>query len=251
MRALLLLISNMKKGLLLFLWVVSFSTAYSNTDKQLWFGFVHQARLTKHWGYWIDIHHRTKNDFLKNLHVELFRAGGTYFINDQWRISLGYAFISQFPSLTNQSFVRLEHRPWQQVFHAVTIKQFRITQYLRNEQRLLQKTSGEKIVDGYVFRDRLRYSIMLHFLFNKSKSFKQNSIGAVVVNEVFVNAYSSDKVSIYDQNRAFGGLFYNLTDALQLHAGYMNVFSKTPKGNEVIHAVRLFAFYTVDLRKKK
>jgi len=222
-----------------------------HTDKQLWFGFIHQARLHNHWGYWLDVHHRTKNDFANNLHVELFRAGGTYFINDHWRVTVGYAFITQFPSLTNQSFVRLEHRPWQQVFHTFTKSSFRLTQYLRNEQRLIQKTSGEKIIEGYVFRERLRYSLMLHFLFNKSKAFKQNSVGAVVVNEVFVNAYSSDKVNWYDQNRAFGGLFYQLTNALQLQLGYMNVFAKTPKGNEVIHAVRLFAFYTLDLRKKK
>jgi len=241
----------MKRIIILFAIVLTATAGYCNTDKQLWFGFVHQARLHNHWGYWLDIHHRTKNDFANNLHVELFRAGGTYFINDQWRVTVGYAFIPQFPSLTNQSFVRLEHRPWQQVFHTFTKNRFRLTQYLRNEQRLLQKTSGEKIVDGYVFRERLRYSLMLHFLFNKSKAFKQNSVGAVIANEVFVNAYSSDKVNWYDQNRASGGLFYQLTNALQLQLGYMNVFARTPKGDDVIHAVRLFAFYTLDLRKKK
>lgn len=240
----------MKKIVLLVFSFFCFSFSYSNTDRQLWFGFLHQARLHNHWGYWLEFHHRTKSDFSNNLHVELIRAGGTYYINDRWRITVGYAFIPQFPSLTNQNFVRLEHRPWQQVFHTVTKKSFRLTQYLRNEQRLLQKTSGEKIVDGYVFRERLRYSLMLQLLFNPGKAYKQNSVGAVISNETFVNLYSSDKANWYDQNRATAGMFYCITNALQLQLGYLNIFAKTPKGNEVTHAVRLTAFYTADFRKK-
>ncbi len=240
----------MKKFVVLILSVLCFSFSYSNTDRQIWFGFVHQARLVNHWGYWLEFHHRTKNEFSNNLHLELVRVGGTYFINNQWRLTVGYAFIPQFPSLTNQSFVRLEHRPWQQVFHTVTKKSFRVTQYLRNEQRLFQKTSGEKIMDGYLFRERVRYNLMVHFLFNKDKAFKQNSFGVVFANEVLVNAYSSDKVNWFDQNRASAGLFYNLTNALQLQLGYLNVFARTTKGDDVIHAIRLFAFYTLDLRKK-
>lgn len=227
------------------------TTLYANTDRQLWFGYVHQGRVTKHWGYWVDIHHRTKNNFLTNLHTELLRAGATYFINDQWRVTVGYAFVTQFPSVTNQSFVRLEHRPWQQVFHTFTKGRYRMVQYLRNEQRLIQKTTGETVVGGYVFRNRIRYSIMGLLLFNKTKAFKQGSLGLVLADEVFVNAYSSDKVHWYDQNRATAGLFYNITDALQLQLGYLNVFSKTPKGNEMVHGVRLFAFHTIDWRKKK
>ncbi|MCW5907853.1 MAG: DUF2490 domain-containing protein [Chitinophagales bacterium] len=225
------------------------ATLFANTDKQLWFGFIQQARVTKHWGYWLDIHHRTKNDFTNNLHVELVRAGGTYFINDHFRVTVGYAYAAQFPSLTNQSFVRQEHRPWQQFAYTQTFKKIRVVSRLRSEQRLIEKTNGERIAEGYHFRQRFRVNAMVVFALCKNE-FKKGGWGLVLHNEFFVNAYSTDKVNAYDQNRAFAGISYNITNQLQLHFGYMNLFAKTPKGDEVIHAIRLFAFHAIDFRKK-
>lgn len=239
----------MKRILLLLLIAVS-GFAVANTDNQLWFGFIHQGRLHKHWGYWLDIHHRTKNEFMKNLHTEIFRFGGTYFYNNDLRFTIGYAGIIQFPSLTNQNFLKPEHRAWQQIFFTYTNKNFRVIQYLRSEQRFIHKTAGEKLVDGYVFRQRFRYNVMFIVLFNK-KEFKAGSVGLVLNDEVFVNAYSEDKVKSFDQNRAFGGLCYQLNNSTQLQLGYLNVFAFTPKGNEMVHGIRLFAFHNIDWRKKK
>lgn len=242
----------MKKSLLLLVLLIATGIASANTDKQLWFGFVHQGRVHKHWGYWAEVQHRTKNQFASNLHTDIFRFGATYFATTDLRITVGYAAILHFPSLTNQAFVRPEHRPWQQIFYIYTNnkKNVRLTQYLRVEERFLRKTAGEILADGYIFRQRFRYSAMVVVLFNK-KEFKQGSVGLVLNNEVFINAYSSDKVKAFDQNRAFAGLSYNLTNALQLHLGYLNIFAFTPKGNEMVHGLRLAAFHTLDLRKKK
>lgn len=240
-----------KRAFILLVCLVTTATTFGNTDKQLWFGYTQQNKFHKHWGLWLEFQHRTKNNFASNLHVEILRAGVTYYINNDVRITAGYAFIPQFPSLTNQSFVRLEHRPWQQVFHTLTKNQFRFIHYLRSEQRLLENVAGETIIDGYIFRQRLRYSATALVAFSKQKAFKQGSVGLVLADEVFVNAYSSDKAPVYDQNRAFAGLFCNITDAVQVHLGYMNIFSKTAKGNEMVHAIRVAAFHTIDFRKKK
>jgi hypothetical protein len=91
---------------------------------------------------------------------------------------------------------------------------------------------------------------MVVFVLNK-KQFKQGSWGISLSNEVFINAYSSDKAKIFDQNRAVAAFTYNITDQLQLQLGYMNIFAFTPKGNEMTHAIRLFAFHTIDWRTKK
>lgn len=241
----------MKKGFVLLLLCFCVISGFSNTDEQLWFGYMHQGRVAKRWGYWVDIHHRLKNDFAKNLHMEIIRLGGTWFAKDNLRLTLGYAYVPQFPSVTNMEFVRQEQRPWQQVQYIYgSSKRFRAVHQLRSEQRFLPKINGESIVPGYHFRQRFRYNYMVVFLFNK-KEFKQGSFGLVLNDEVFVNAYSSDKVKAFDQNRGFAGLCYQLTDALQLQLGYLNVFSFTPKGNEVVHGIRLFAFHTIDWRKKK
>lgn len=226
------------------------TSLFANTDKQLWFGYAHQGRISNHWGYWVDIHHRTKNNFAGNLHTEIFRLGGTYFLNSDWRFTLGYAGVLHFPSLTNQNFVRPEHRPWQQVFYTHTWKNIRTANYLRSEQRLLRKTSGEELTEGFLFRQRFRASVMLIFCID-NKEFKEGSWGIVLNNEIFVNAFSSDKAKAFDQNRAFAGLTYNINTAVQLQLGYLNVFSLSGTKREIAHGIRLSAFHNVDFRKKK
>jgi hypothetical protein len=57
----------MKKALCIAFMFFFLQQAFAGTDKQLWFGFNHQGRLAKHWGYWIDIQHRTRNNFAENL----------------------------------------------------------------------------------------------------------------------------------------------------------------------------------------
>lgn len=238
------------KKIFLVAFVLYSCSLFANSDKQLWFAYFQQGRLHKHWGYWFDFHHRTKNDFAKNFHTNIVRFGATWHAKDNLRVTLGYAYVAHFPSLTNMSFVRHEQRPWQQVQYVYSSKNFRAVHALRSEQRFLPNVNGETVTSGYTFRQRIRYNYMLTWIFKK-KEFKQGSWGVVLNNEVFINAYSSDKVKVFDQNRAFAGFCYHVTDAVQLQLGYLNVFSFTPKGNELVHGIRLFAFHTIDWRKKK
>src|SRR5687767_4814099 len=115
----------MKKAVLLIASFFCLHGAFANTDKQLWFGYFQQGRVHKHWGYWIDIHHRMKNDFAKNFHQDLFRFGATWYAKDNLRVTLGYCYVAHFPSLDNMSFVRSEHRPWQQLQYFYQSKNFR------------------------------------------------------------------------------------------------------------------------------
>ena len=242
----------MKKYVLLLLLLPAYFTSLAITDEQLWFAYIHLGRVHKHWGYWVDIQHRTKNQFANSFHQDLFRVGATWYATNDVRITIGHAEILTFPSLTNQAFIRPEHRPWQQVFYTYTdkTKRARFSTYLRAEQRFMRKVSGEKLIEGYNFRQRFRYNAMLVVGLN-NKEFKQGSWGIVLNDEVFINAYSQDKVKAFDQNRAFVGFSYNITTPLQLHLGYLNVYSLTPKGHDVVHAIRLAAFHTIDWRKSK
>lgn len=242
----------MKKCLLLLLLLPCYFVTLAGTYEQLWFAYIHQGRVHKHWGYWVDIQHRTKNQFANNLHQDLLRVGATWYATNDVRVTIGHAEIISFPSLTNQAFIRPEHRPWQQVFYTYTdkTKRVRFSTYLRAEERFMRKTSGEKLIEGYTFRQRFRYNAMAIILFN-NKEFKQCSWGLVLNDEVFVNAYSQDKVKPFDQNRAFVGLSYNITTPLQLHVGYLNIYALTAKGPEVVHAIRLAVFHTIDWRKSK
>jgi hypothetical protein len=219
-------------------------------DKQLWFGYFQQGRLHKNWGYWLDLQHRLKNDFATNFHQELVRVGATWYAKDNLRLTVGHVYSCFFPSLTNPKFVRSEHRPWQHLQYVYSSKNFRATHALRSEQRFLQKVNGETIADGYVFRLRLRYSYSLAWSLGK-KQFRQGSWGIVLTDEVMINAYSNDKSKLFDQNRASAAIAYHITDEIQVHLGYMNLFALTSKGSEMDHCIRVLAYHTIDWRKKK
>jgi hypothetical protein len=237
------------KVMLFGLLLASSGNVLCNTDRQLWFSFSHQGRVSKDWGYWFTLQHRTKNNFASNLYVDLTGLGATYFATDNLRVSAGYAFGLLFPSVTNQSFFRDEHRSWQMVSYSYVSHRLRLTQMARSEQRFIKSATGEYLKRGYSLRQRFGYSVTLCIMVN-NKQYRQGSYGGVLNEEILANAYAADHANRFDQNRAFAGMFYQLTNGLQLQLGYLNVVAATPKGYDVVHAIRMAVFQTIDCRKK-
>ena len=64
----------------------------------------------------------------------------------------------------------------------------------------------------------------------------KNSYYLSAYNEIFLNA----KTSIYDRNRLYGGLGYNLNSTIRFEAGYMNQFFETSSRDQF----NLIAFVT-------
>ncbi|RYF96522.1 MAG: DUF2490 domain-containing protein, partial [Chitinophagaceae bacterium] len=80
--------------------------------QQLWGGYINQARISNRWGTWLDLHIRTKEDFVDNFSTGIIRAGITYHVNDKVRLTAGYAFVNAYPADAHSEVSRPEHRPW-------------------------------------------------------------------------------------------------------------------------------------------
>lgn len=224
--------------------------AETETDRQLWLAFFQQARISKHAGYWIDIHHRTKNEFVQNFNANLFRFGVTYYITNQARVTVGYAYILHFPLVEHQSFFKQEHRPWQMVQHGYKNKVLNLVGAFRAEERFIQKSKGKTILPGFDFRLRFRFNILFNYKLNR-KPLPFGNILLVLNNEAMVNGYSSDGFSVFDQNRAFAGLGFQVTETFQVQAGYMHFYFATAKGYTHAHTPRIFFIHTPDFRKNR
>ncbi len=93
----------MKKNLLLlFLWTISINTLSAQTKntqniEQVWLGYFNQTRFTNKWGSWIDLHLRTKEDFTNKFSQSIIRLGVTYYLNDDTKLTLGYASVRLYP----------------------------------------------------------------------------------------------------------------------------------------------------------
>jgi hypothetical protein len=238
--------------------LLSGSSSFAQTTKQtqsvqqVWLGYFNQTRFSDKWGIWVDAHLRTKEDFFTNFSQAIGRIGVTYYLNDNTKLTAGYAYINHFPADNHANISMPEHRPWQQLQWHTKYAKVRTMQWVRLEERYRRKILNEsKLNDGYNFNFRLRYNFLLQVPLSK-QGVKPNSFSFVVNDEVHVNFGKEIVYNYFDQNRFFLGLAYHTNQHDNLQFGYMNVFQQLAAGNKYksTHTVRIFYFHNLDLRKK-
>lgn len=219
-------------------------------EEQLWFGVLNQTRLSNKWGTWTDIHLRFKNDFVKEKSTLILpRLGLTYYVNDDVKLTAGYAFINNYPDGA-RVITQLEHRPWQQIQWHTKYPKIRLMQWLRLEERYRRKIQNNNtLIDGYNFNYRIRYNFLFTTPLSK-KGFAPQSLQFVLNDEIHINPSKNIVYNIFDQNRFFIGLSYQITKVANVQFGYMNLFQQLPAGNQFknIHAARIFYFHNLDFR---
>ena len=76
----------------LFICLLGFSqTKQKNIYQQIWMGYFKQTCFNDRWGIWTDLHLRTKDDFVNNLSTGIIRLGLTYYLQDDLKLTAGYA----------------------------------------------------------------------------------------------------------------------------------------------------------------
>ncbi|MEJ8842998.1 DUF2490 domain-containing protein [Lacibacter sp. H375] len=224
----------------------------TTTDvRQIWTGYFNQTRLTDKWGFWADVHLRTKDNYFNNLSQGIVRLGLTYYLTDDSKLTAGYAFINHFPAENHKNISQPEHRPWQQIQWHTKYPKLKLMQWFRLEERYRRKIkNNDELADGYNFNFRLRYNILSQFPLSK-KRFQPHTFSFVLSNEVFVNFGKQIVYNMYDQNRFFAGFHYHVNKHDNLQVGYMNVYQQLAAGNQYrsTHAARVFYFHNLDLRK--
>lgn len=230
--------------------------ASANGQKQIanhravWFGYFNQSRLSDKWGIWLDVHAR-RTQFLDRWATQLIRPGITYYVNDHFRITAGYAYARSFPA-PGLHTVRPENRLWQQVLWTTRNKRLHTQQWIRIEERFNRKISQDKLQNGSDFNFRFRYLLNLMVPINRTY-IEPNTVFFAFNNEIHINAGKQITYNLFDQNRLFVGMGYQFTKGLNLQVGYMNQFQQLPSGNHFNsnHVLRIFAFHNLDLRKKQ
>ncbi|MFD2570109.1 DUF2490 domain-containing protein [Spirosoma soli] len=217
-------------------------------QEQAWLGYFNQTRFSNHWGIWVDLHHR-RTDFLDRLNLNLVRAGLTYYVNDNLRLTAGYAYAGS--ALSPSGTIRPEHRPWQQVWWTGRAGRFNLLQWVRAEQRFNHRVQGDQLADGYGFNWRFRYNFMLQIPF-KGETIQPGVPNFVLQDEVFVNAGKQITYNYFDQNRFFVGVSYPFSKSLTAQLGYMNQFVQQPAGSSFVsnRTLRFFVFHTLDFRQQ-
>ena len=219
--------------------------------EQTWFGYFNQTRLTNKSGIWVDLNLRLTDDYLQKNSVSIARLGYIYYITDQTRATVGYAYVTQYSQVDGMPNVP-EHRLWQQIQWFEKKNWLTMMQWARLEERFRRKVEAGELASDYSFNYRIRYNMALTIPL-KGKQVVAKTPFLFLNNELHVNFGKEITNNYFDQNRLFLGLGYQFTANLNAQIGYLKVFQQLPAESTFrnIDAIRVFVFHNFDFRKKE
>lgn len=220
---------------------------------QTWLGYFNQTRFSDKWGLWADLHLRTKEGMVNGLAQSILRFGLTRYLNDDTKLTAGYAYITHYPADNHANISQPEHRPWQQLQWQTKYPKLRLMQWIRLEERFRRKVlNNDALASGYSFNWKLRYNFFSLFPLSK-QPFKPRTLSFVFNDELHINFGKQIVNNYYDQNRFFTGFNYHLNKHDNLQFGWMFLFQQLAAGNryKAINAARILYSQNLDLRKKK
>lgn len=218
---------------------------------QTWLAYFNQARFSNKWGLWTDLQLRSREKLMEDLSTGIARVGLTYFVDDNLRLTAGYAFVNHYPANDNITVSQPEHRPWQQVQWFVRNKRTRLTHYIRLEERWRKRyLSNTQLDDSYAFNFKLRYNFLYQIPL-QSEGLVAKKWSFLINDEIHVNFGKQVVNNYFDQNRLFLGFNYAVDANNNLQMGYVNTFVQLPAGNQYrnLNIMRVAWTQNLDLRK--
>lgn len=209
-------------------------------EQRTFLAYFFQARISERWGAWLDVHQRQTDHFIEKTYQTLGRLGITWYLHDALRITAGYAYVYSFALLGRAAHA--EQRLWEQLSFTQRHGRVQMVQWIRMEQRF---DNASQISPAH----RLRYNYLIQVPFWNSAT-GSTTLSLVANNELFINLGRYVKYNVFDQNRFFAGIAYQLNKSNTLQLGYMTIFQQTPRGDLYYHSncLRLFYLHNFDFR---
>jgi hypothetical protein len=207
---------NIKGSLIAFALVLILPIYAQSQDSNFgnWLIYIGNKKLNTNWNLHHEVQYRNYNA-VGDLEQLLLRTGlGYTFNNSKNNFLLGYGFIlsKNYLGITDEKISVNEHRIFQQFITKQSFKKFSLQHRYRFEQRFIESN----------FKMRWRYFLGLNVPFCTSEN-QTSKFYVSAYNEIFLNT----KPSIFDRNRLYGGIGYNLNKNVRIEAGYMNQFFET------------------------
>jgi len=158
-----------------------------------------------------------RNDFVTKWQQLLLRPGVNYQVSKAVTLTAGYAFVrsNTYSEFAAPAPVSMEHRLWQQAWIRYRTGRINWSTRLRFENRFLGAPDPRNGGTKYRFENRFRAWQQIKIPIAPKKYFT-----AYDEFWVYVKPYQSN--SLFDQNRAYVALGFDLKPTLRLEVGYMN-----------------------------
>lgn len=184
------------------------ATAQSS-DFGNWLIYIGNKKVNSKWNIHNEVQYRNY-DAIGDLEQLLLRTGVGYNLSENnHNVLLGYGYIisQNYIADTQEKIEVNEHRIFQQFTSKQNIGSVSLSHRYRFEQRFVESD----------FKLRLRYFLGLKIPLIKTEALPAK-LYVSAYNEVFLNTESS----VFDRNRVYAGLGYQLYKNVRIEAGYMS-----------------------------
>ena len=189
--------------------MLPYSSAAQNSDFGNWLIYIGNKKVDSKWNIHNEVQYRNY-DAIGDLEQLLLRTGVGYNLSENnHNLLLGYGYIlsQNYSADTEDKFDVNEHRIFQQFTSKQKIGNVSLSHRYRFEQRFVESD----------FKMRLRYFLAFKVPILKTET-SPTKLYLSAYNEVFLNTESD----VFDRNRVYGGLGYQLNNNVRIEAGYMN-----------------------------
>jgi len=201
----------LRRAALILTIVLPYSVQCQDSDLGNWLIYIGNKKINEKWNIHNEVQYRNYN-FVGDLEQLLLRTGLGYTFNEgNNNVLLGYGYIlsENYTGNGSEKVAVNENRIFQQFTAKDKIGRVKLLHRYRFEQRFVEND----------FKLRFRYFLAINVpIFSHGKDLK--SFYLSIYNEIFLNATSP----VFDRDRLYGGLGYNLSKSTRLELGYMNQF---------------------------
>ena len=213
--------TNLKSKIILLVFALTIPLIGFSQDSNLgnWLIYIGNKKLNSKWNIHNEVQYRNYNA-VGDLEQLLLRTGVGYNITEKNNILLGYGYIlsENYVGITDDKVSVNEHRIFQQYTTKQSIGKVKLSHRYRFEQRFVEE----------YFKLRFRYFLSLNVPLKNNES-GVSPFYLSAYNEIFLNS----KSSIFDRNRVYGGLGYNVNKNVRIELGYMNQFFETTSRDQL------------------
>lgn len=250
----------MKRGILLLVFIglyqISFSQKQISTQTHAWVMYNGNHKLTQRCGIHTEYQWR-RSDLFDDWQQSLLRLGIDYYTKQNTQATVGYGWIRTFQYGDQPIFHdNNEHRIWEQFIMKNKIGRVEIQHRYRLEQRFIENwktgTSADYEMDGFVFRQRVRYRLLATIPLSR-KEMNDNTLFLAVYDESFLLFGKGVGKNILDQNRLYGALGWRFNKNCNVQLGYLNQYVVKADGikSERNHTLQIGITYNLDFTEKK